>query len=281
MEFVASPATRQQIDSLVKKPPHAVCIFAPTGSGKKFTAEYIACQVLKTDKPTPAQLYIVRPNEKGVITIKQAREMLKFTKLKSHGRGAINRVVVIEDAHFMTPEAQNALLKIVEEPPADTVIILTAPNPASLLKTINSRVASLIIYPVSKSDAQKLYPHITEANFNKTWLLSDGRLGLLNSIITDSSDALLEYIAIAKTVLQGDTEQRLAQVDVIQKRSIPVFLDALLIVAKAGRAQAATKNTHAQVKKWQSIAKHILSIQDSLKYNPNQKLLLTSLMLEL
>lgn len=281
MEFVASPATRQQIDSLVKKPPHAVCIFAPTGSGKKFTAQYIACQVLKTDKPTPAQLYIVRPNEKGVITIQQAREMLKFTKLKSHGREAINRLIIIEDAHLITTEGQNALLKIVEEPPADTVIVLTAPNPASLLKTINSRVALLTIYPVSKSDAQTLYPHVAEADFNKAWLLSDGRLGLLNSIITDSSNELLEYIATAKTVLQGSTEQRLAQVDLIQKRSIPVFLDALLIVTKAGRAQAATKNTHAQVKKWQSIAKHIISTQDSLQYSPNQKLLLTSLILEL
>jgi DNA polymerase III delta prime subunit len=281
MEFIASPATRHQIDSLLKQPPHAVCIFAPSGSGKKYTAQYIACQILKTDSPTPAQLYIVRPNEKGVITIEQAREMLKFTKLKSHGRKSINRVIVIEDAHLMTPESQNALLKIIEEPPTDTVLLLTAPNSSSLLKTINSRVATLTINPVAKEDARKLYQHIPETDFNKAWLLSSGRLGLLNAILTDSENELLDYITTAKAILQASLQERLAKVDQIQKTSIPDFLEALLIVAKAGRAQASLKNVPSQTKKWQSITECVLDTQETLQYNPNQKLLLTNLMLEL
>jgi DNA polymerase-3 subunit delta' len=181
MEFIASPTTRQQIDSLLQKPPHAVCILAPTGSGKKFTANYIATQLLETSTPTAAQLYIVRPNEKGAITIEQARAMLNFTKLKSHGRSSINRTIVIDDAHRMTTEAQNALLKIIEEPPADTIIILTAPNPGSLLKTIASRVTTLHINPVAKSDARMLYAEVVQTDFDKAWLLSDGRLGLAHT----------------------------------------------------------------------------------------------------
>lgn len=281
MELIASSATRQQIDFLISKPPHAVCIFAPTGSGKKFTARYIACQLLITNEPTPSQLYIVRPNEKGVITIEQARGVLEFTKLKSHSRKSINRLIIIEDAQLMTTESQNALLKLVEEPPTDTIIILTAPNQSSLLKTINSRAASLKLNPAPKAEVQAHYPNVLDADFNKAWLLSGGRIGLLNSIITDSENDTLVYIAYAKRILQASTDERLMHVEQVLKKDIPAFLDALLLVAKAGRNQAIAKNTHPQAQKWQSIIKYVLNAQENLRHNPNQKLLLTSLMLEL
>ncbi len=49
------------------------------------------------------------------------------------------KVIVIEDAHTMTPEAMAALLKPLEEPTSKTVIILTTSMPGLLSKTIKSR----------------------------------------------------------------------------------------------------------------------------------------------
>jgi hypothetical protein len=108
----------------------------------------------------------------------------------------------------------------------------------------------------------------------QTWACS-------HAILTDSDNQLLEYIAMAKDVLQASTDQRLARVEQIQKSSTPEFLEALLIIAKPGRAQSSTKNAHSQTKKWQSVTKSVLDAQSNLQYNPNQKLLLTNLMLEL
>lgn len=62
------------------------------------------------------------------------REFLSRTSF--HGGG---KVVVIDDAHLLTPEAQNAFLKTLEEPPAGTLIILVTAEPGTLLPTIRSR----------------------------------------------------------------------------------------------------------------------------------------------
>ncbi len=266
---------------MLSKPPHAIGIFAPPGNGKAYTACYIACQLLQTDTPTAAQIYIVRPNDKGAITIEQARNMLSFIKLKSHHKSTISRIVILEDAHTMTTEAQNALLKVIEEPPADTVIILTANNQASILATIVSRLTSLNISPANRTDVQQLYADIFDKDFNKAWLISNGRIGLLHAILTDSENELLSDISTAKEILQSSTQQRLSQVDTLQKSDVPALLDALLIIAKAGRTQALTKKTHTQVNKWQNVIRSVLETQNRLQHNPNQKLLLTNLMLEL
>ena len=56
------------------------------------------------------------------------------------------RVLVILDAHKMMPQAQNALLKILEEPPANTFLILTTATPRLLLPTILSRCESVHLH---------------------------------------------------------------------------------------------------------------------------------------
>jgi len=58
------------------------------------------------------------------------------------------RTVVISDAHCMNPEAGNALLKMLEEPPDRTILILTATATADLLPTIVSRCRHLRFHPV-------------------------------------------------------------------------------------------------------------------------------------
>ena len=70
----------------------------------------------------------------GIETVKLIQQKLFFKPLKSS-----NKIIVIEDAQLLTPEAQNALLKILEEPPANTLIFLGTENRESFLPTIISR----------------------------------------------------------------------------------------------------------------------------------------------
>lgn len=83
------------------------------------------------------------------------RTMQQLASMKpSMGR---RKVFVIGDAEYMVPqessqEAANAFLKLLEEPPADTVLILTSSQPGALLPTIRSRVLPLRLAPVSDAE---------------------------------------------------------------------------------------------------------------------------------
>lgn len=72
-----------------------------------------------------------------VIKIEAVREVIEFAHLSSHRRG--QRVVLVEPAETLNPSAANALLKILEEPPADVLFLLVAHAPQRLLPTIRSR----------------------------------------------------------------------------------------------------------------------------------------------
>lgn len=69
--------------------------------------------------------------------IAEARKIKEHFSLKPYS--AKGRMVVIEDASVMTHEAQNALLKTLEEPPQEAILILGAPSDANFLPTILSR----------------------------------------------------------------------------------------------------------------------------------------------
>lgn len=70
----------------------------------------------------------------GVETIKKIKEFLSLKPYSAKGRG-----VVIISSHKLTLDAQNALLKILEEPPATAVILLGADSDKNFLPTILSR----------------------------------------------------------------------------------------------------------------------------------------------
>lgn len=85
-----------------------------------------------------AQIHWITP-EKTSISRAQMTAVLHELMLTSSG--GMQRYVVIERAHELTPEAANALLKTLEEPPEAVSFYLTTPSAARLLPTIRSRVA--------------------------------------------------------------------------------------------------------------------------------------------
>lgn len=85
----------------------------------------------------------------------QALQALASTRPASGRR----KVFVIGDAEAMvpqesSPEAANAFLKLLEEPPADTVLVLTSSKPGALLPTIRSRVLPLRLVPLATSEVE-------------------------------------------------------------------------------------------------------------------------------
>ena len=86
------------------------------------------------------------------IRVDQIRELCQRLALKPYE--AKKRLAVIADAHTLNPEAGNTLLKILEEPPEQTVFVLTARQGSDLLPTILSRCRHLRFNPISREGIQ-------------------------------------------------------------------------------------------------------------------------------
>ena len=82
----------------------------------------------------------------GPVEIARMREILHFLSLRADGR----RVILIDSADQLREEAANALLKILEEPPAETHFPLVSHRPARLLKTIVSRCQRWLLGPLAR-----------------------------------------------------------------------------------------------------------------------------------
>jgi DNA polymerase III subunit delta' len=129
---------------------HAYIISGPPGSGKDLLARTLSAQLLEAppDAPWPALerrgLSIVRPESKSRrIVIEQMRALERTLHLS----GGAHRIGVIVDADRMMPQAANAFLKTLEEPPPGTLLLLLTPQPQAMLATILSRCLKLELKP--------------------------------------------------------------------------------------------------------------------------------------
>lgn len=148
--------------------PPSLIFAGPEGVGKRLTALALAQAVnclspvdgpdgsrdacgtcspcRKIDRGSHPDVVVVAPDEATSIKIEQIREVVGQTAYRPfEGR---SRVVVIDGADLMGDDAQNALLKTLEEPPARNVFILVTARPDVLLATIRSRCCQLRFAPV-------------------------------------------------------------------------------------------------------------------------------------
>lgn len=87
---------------------------------------------------------------KSVITVDEVRRLKSFFSLSSADGG--RRVVIVDAVDEMNVNAANALLKVLEEPPAGVTMLLVSHQPSRLLPTIRSRCRELRLSPLSSAD---------------------------------------------------------------------------------------------------------------------------------
>lgn len=112
--------------------------FLITGSEKE--ERQTRARALLTEREAEEVIELPAPKTKHFI--KTIRELNHKLSLKSSD-ATKPRGVILEDAHLLTTEAANSFLKTLEEPPGNTIIILTAPNEDLVLPTIVSRCQTI------------------------------------------------------------------------------------------------------------------------------------------
>jgi len=125
-----------------------------------------------------ADVLILEPGDTGVIRIDQVREAVGRAAYRPfEGR---RRVVIVDDADTLNVEAQNALLKTLEEPPAASTFILVTSRPDMLLPTVRSRCQRLRFGRLAPADVAAVLMHghqYAEKDAHAAASLSDGSIG--------------------------------------------------------------------------------------------------------
>jgi len=120
-----------------------------------------------------------KSRRKTEITVEQIRALKRFFETTSSEEGW--RVALIDSADEMNKNAANALLKILEEPPAKSLLILVSHNPDSLLPTIRSRCRSVRLGRLSPVQMDKLLaaylPNADETQRKRLAELANGSIG--------------------------------------------------------------------------------------------------------
>ncbi len=282
------PQTQAAITALIAKPSHALLMVGADGSGKATIASYLTRQLLdiNTDADLSAQPNIKLHAGDQAIPIEFIRELRDFVKLRSVGERKIARVILLPNAQRMQVPAQNALLKLLEEPPADTVIIMTAPSERALLPTIVSRTQVVRLQQPGKDHALEYFSSQGHDNvqIERYYLLSNGRTGLLAALLKeDTSHPLAAQVLLAKELLQASAFERLVKVEELSKDKglCLATLDALEQVTKAALAFAAKSNKLPMLKKLHSTLEQISLAKDSIAANVQTKLALTNLFMHM
>ncbi len=95
----------------------------------------------------PDLLWVERGSDDTRVRIGQIRELQAALRLRIHEGG--RRAAVIADAEWLNQEAQNALLRLLEEPPPATTLVLVTASPAGLLATVRSRCQRVALAPAA------------------------------------------------------------------------------------------------------------------------------------
>jgi DNA polymerase-3 subunit delta' len=210
--LIGNEETKNRIGKAIEsgRLPHAFLIGGPSGSGKSTLAIEIAaamnCKGEGDSLPCARcescrRIYEgIYPDVKilskakdratlGVEAIKDFREDMFLSSTESE-----HKIYIIDDAECMTPEAQNALLKVLEEPPRSVRIILLARECDRILTTIKSRAQYVAMSRftdeelakrlLSESADARAIKSTDEERFLAIIMSADGRLGLAKKLVT-------------------------------------------------------------------------------------------------
>ncbi len=194
--FLGNSALKQRLTASFAAGKHSHCylICGPKGSGKHTLAKLLSAALQCSEKNAPCMacrncrkamdgqhpdVITIDDPEKKSVSVDLIRQLQSDAYIRpNEGAG---KVYLIPRAMEMTESAQNALLKLIEEPPAYAVFLLLTDNAGKLLPTVRSRCTELRLEPVPQETAlpwlEEQFPQRSRAALLAAYRRSGGFLG--------------------------------------------------------------------------------------------------------
>jgi len=225
------------------KVTHAYIFAGPAGVGKKLTAlnfaKMLNCLAAAGERPCDEcvscrkigasnhpDVFILRPEKEGShLGIDEVRQVIKNIGLKPYE--ARMKVYIIDDAASLTQEAQNAILKTLEEPPSDSIIIFIVEKAEDLFPTIESRCQIVKFFPLKAEvvgDVLRKDHKIDDARAGVLSRIANGSLGL--ALKLDGERFLAKRAAVVGGLADGSFFD--SDFETLTKPDMRSYLDTML-----------------------------------------------------
>ncbi len=234
-------SVREVLEKMVKggKIPQALLFAGPRGTGKTSAARILA-KVLNCEENSEkikepcnkcsqctsiasgSNIDVIEIDAASHRGIDEVRALIESAKLAP--ARARNKVYIIDEAHMLTLEASNALLKTLEEPPANVYFILATTEPEKLIPTIRSRTTIVNFKKASKKEIVLSLDKKAKAEGKR---LDKKILGL---IAVRSDGSFRDAVKILEEIINEGVELNLEKVTEYLDKS--VFFDESLFIKK-------------------------------------------------
>jgi len=186
----------EALQNLTKKRNiHSYLLQGPTGCGKTTLGRIIAKEL---DSFGADFREIDTADFRGIDTIREIRKQAQFKPIESKCR-----VFLVDEAHKMTNDAQNALLKILEDTPNHVYFILCTTEPQKLIPTIKGRCSQFTVTLLGDNQMLKLLRNIVKGENESIERI------VYNQIVQDSLGHPRNAIQILEQVLNVEKDKRL------------------------------------------------------------------------
>jgi DNA polymerase III subunit gamma/tau len=249
---------RKSLGEIIKSGrfPHAFLFSGPRGAGKTSTARILA-KVLNCESPKDGEpcnecvtclsitkgssldvIEIDAASNRGVDDMRQLRDTVKLAPA-----GSQKKVYIIDEAHMLTTEAANALLKTLEEPPSHAVFVLATTEPHKLLDTIRSRCTAITFYKGGKEEITRSLQKIVDGE--KLEIEKEALEEIAKGVDGSFREAhkILEQLSFSgekitresvKKVLSGVSTSPVKLLTLLGKKDLPGSLEEIDLLVKNG-----------------------------------------------
>jgi DNA polymerase III delta prime subunit len=248
---------------------HAYIFYGPENIGKTTVAKGFA-NYLETGKfetaDKPLQDSKVFSPEEGLIGIDRMRELKNFLSKKPIISS--RKVAIIESGNLLNDQAQNALLKSAEEPPANSLIIVTLQNPESLIPTLMSRFQKIYFGEPAESKITKFFEAENKKDFQAALKVFGSKAGLIIKYLEDEKfrdeiNEIKKYIGAVPVKKEEYIKQKLEDDSFNPSEFLKTVI---LLISKDAEKKQNSENWHKIMELFENLEYYNLNSKIQLKY---------------
>ena len=191
-----------QLQALAANPLHAILIVGGDAQNSGEVSSFAGELIAKANNLSQRSIYDI---DKYPLNIEDIRNLRVIASQRGSKNGTIQTIVILRHADSLSIEAQNALLKSLEEPSVGLVYILGANTKSSLLSTIRSRVHEITLGLPSVEDFRAAFKNTETDQLDAAYRASNGSVVRFNAYINGDTATL----DLAKNIISEPLHARL------------------------------------------------------------------------